>query len=421
MTLPPLRTLLLNCIIVAWSTTWGIEFGETASIPGVRSSIRAERKAGARAGAPPSNGPLGTRGNKRKLILHIGTHKTGSSYFQTHLEKNEGLSPKIRFPHTCGKPTTGGGFQRLAYLACRPEALPKIGKHLHGNCDARTPEFASEFYEGEDDIIVSSESFDLCTVTGFARLKVMFAKHFDISVVLVRRDSRQHAISHFHQVQKRLSTTADILQALSARGESTLNCFNAPVNCMRTLAKVFGPEKVHVISYEGLRAVGKSLASLLCELFSTIPCYPEINLQDIALDQIESPSINVSPPQERFSSSVIFNRISGANKCQKLITPDSAASMDFQRKLEEIGIEKYCFPRSSVPRIQCDECFYSLAIDGQLQVKTYFFKEGATWLRDNPQAFCSFNETDLQRADNLKKVESAVIGQALCPQSPTGL
>ena len=39
---------------------------------------------------------------RRKLLLHIGPHKTGTTAFQSWVKINQGISPTVQYPKVCG-------------------------------------------------------------------------------------------------------------------------------------------------------------------------------------------------------------------------------------------------------------------------------------------------------------------------------
>ena len=195
---------------------------------------------------------------RRKLIVHIGPHKTGTTYFQSRLAAHEGVSPSLVYPKTCGVPTQPKGFAVMAHSYLNPiDPHAALKGHLaklagKSNCSPDSAEFRRDFYSTTSDIIISAEAFSQLGRAAYQKLRDDFAKDFDVHVVIVRADSRAMLLSHFHQNEKATATVSEYANQVWKEAdniESSPPCRFASEKCIHSLSDVFGRDNVHLVRF----------------------------------------------------------------------------------------------------------------------------------------------------------------------------
>ena len=334
-----------------------------------------------------------------RLILHIGPHKTGTTSFQEGLASLGGLSPSLLYPDSCGMPTKGKGFADFAGLVCRNVSLSHA---KYGNCNPRiVPKSLS--LEPGGDIIVSSETFDSCLEAGFEKLHPMFPQ-FDIHVVYVHRRSGSLLLSNYHQLNKHKTAVPKFGEWRREYTKYYNECRHGTVACVELLAKVFGPDRVHVVSYEGMHEAQTSLAKVLCRLFSNAECFD--------LDSIQP--WNVSPAHIEYSAATLYHQIeaktnfsSSQHHC--LTCKIKLGRLErFADALKAAGVRQECFVASSLPphdRACNDDCFRETMTNGTLGVHTYYFEEAGSF--EDTKMHCQFLESTAFSPHVLPKVLEA--------------
>ena len=194
---------------------------------------------------------------RRKLIVHIGPHKTGTTDFQNRLAVNGGVSPSLVYPKTCGVPTQPKGFAAMAHSYLKPidpqAALQgKLAKLVGKKCSPDSAEFRRDFYSTTSDIIISAEAFSAFGRAAYQKLRDDFAKDFDVHVVIVRADSRAMLLSHFHQNEKATATVSEYANQVWKEADNIERippCRFASEKCIHSLSDVFGRDNVHLVRF----------------------------------------------------------------------------------------------------------------------------------------------------------------------------
>ena len=217
---------------------------------------------------------------RRKLIVHIGPHKTGTTYFQSRLAAQGGVSPSLVYPNTCGVPTKPKGFASMAHSYLNPidphtELKGHLGKLVAtSNCSPASAGFRRDFYSTTSDIIISAEAFCAFGRAEYQKLRDDFAKDFDVHVVVVRADSRAILLSHFHQNEKAIATVSEYANQVWKQAdyiESMPPCRFASEKCIHDLSDVFGRDNVHLVRFNQPEPVAciRSSTRLLISLSKT--------------------------------------------------------------------------------------------------------------------------------------------------------
>ena len=332
-------------------------------------------------------------GPKRRLVVHIGPHKTGTSYFQMLAQQNKGLSPTLQWPTACGKHVGAKGFADFAKHVCRPAAAPKSGANAaNGNapkifwalpvqgCEAQSQRYLDTLKKGTTsaDLLISAEDFSSCGPDGFLRLRRMFEPEFQVEVLVVRRDSRSLLLSRYRESHRYKPVTSNLTEALPQLRQRAGLCSFAGRECLRALADAFGGDHVHVVSYEGLRAAKTGLFDESCRLLSRPPsgCFQRPQ-------KTTSGPYYKSEPYARYSAAVIFNRLAAELRCSgpnsrppASVSQGSKLVDAFMGDLKRAGVEKLCRPLADVlaPVEACEErCVAEAIADGSLPVRGYMF------------------------------------------------
>ena len=110
---------------------------------------------------------------KKKLILHIGPHKTGSTFIQKSLVKNEAKLKEASFLYPKKRREFSHGHHALA-------------KAFQENDKIFIDSFLSEMERSSEDVIISSEDFDRLTSDQVRVLKEVLVS-YDVTVVYFKR------------------------------------------------------------------------------------------------------------------------------------------------------------------------------------------------------------------------------------------
>lgn len=174
--------------------------------------------------------------NKKRLFLHVGRHKSGTSAIQHCLNAHgETLAEQgVCYPQA-GREDHSGGRK----VAHHPLADMLNGPTSHGDFLAETKKRLNEEVEGFDTAIISSEAFQ--NVTDLSRLVDFFDgfSDYDLTIIVYFREYLSYCVSAFQQFaqnQQRFLTfdafsrrdfgVADFIERWSALGETVFRPFD---------------------------------------------------------------------------------------------------------------------------------------------------------------------------------------------------
>jgi hypothetical protein len=208
---------------------------------------RARRRRPETTAIPEAAGPgLPRQARDKDLVLHIGLHKTASSFVQGLLaaSRDDLLAHGVLYPTTgivdkaeAGTREGAGSGQALLSRPGRQHALKS--------------QLFAEIPDGVSTVLISSEEFGRVAATPTpARLVARFSAFRSIQVVLVLRRQDEWIESYYKQVvdQFRNFETRSFVQFLHEAGPRLLD-FHARFSPWRDLV---GPENFHVLSYDDL-------------------------------------------------------------------------------------------------------------------------------------------------------------------------
>ena len=365
---------------------------------------------------------------RRKLVLHIGPHKTGTTAFQSWLEINEGISPTLRYPKVCGSVQHPIWYAHLADSLCGHRTAGRFDQHPLKSCPPTAENFLASVDKGSSnssDLILSSENFSQCTPDEFAGIKAVFGRAFDVEVVILRRESKSLILSRYHQWHKDMQHTVTFTETLLAKGGKHQHfCSYTSLKCLQGLGHAFGPEKVHVVSYEGLLATGKELAEVVCDVFSaSTGCYAAPS-KDHGVYRA-----NRSPSHLTYSAAAIFNHFKIIAGCQFPKFNEKDLEF-FTEALDKASVPKSCYPLSWISSIDCDTCFHEAMLGNDVTISgmhNYHFMEGAAYIASSDAEVCEYRESAIFKEPRttfdavvgaMKRIASSCYGPSTTTKEP---
>ena len=180
----------------------------------------------------------------KKLIVHVGPHKTGTTYLQNILEHSEEILRE-----------QGYEYPRLFYMAKGQHHL--VTYLLQG----KLQEFREEcrkINESDRNIIVSSENFIHLNRSHFEKFKEIFHGK-RVEVVFFFRNPTQRFVSYWKETVKHGGTdsffkyfSTEMMRPFFSRQINTLNFLN-------DLEKVFGKESLKIVDFDSAKKEGTIL------------------------------------------------------------------------------------------------------------------------------------------------------------------
>lgn len=193
-------------------------------------------------------------GGGRRVVLHAGMGKTGSSALQTAFVRHRDAlaSYGVRYPEhrsddvaRSGGVTSGNGAPLRRWLVPRDDAPRGIG--------ARVRAQVVDGLRGTDahTLLYSSEFLYLARPERLARLRRELAGHdATLRVVVYVRDLVGHALSSYSQVVKRGRFTGTFADYIAP---GTTGGYHLPLDRLLALPDVLGTENVTVLHYDTVR------------------------------------------------------------------------------------------------------------------------------------------------------------------------
>jgi hypothetical protein len=195
------------------------------------------------ASLPPSPSPL------PQFLLHIGPHKTASSFLQESLDKNADIISKFGY-HVLTKEKYGAVFA----LTLKKNAQQKIPEHSKWYTDQVDlfQEFVTTIRRRNMSIILSSEELDDLKENAMAMLRDMLAG-YNTTIIFFHRERLQLLRSTWAEMT-RVNCTLKFISFLSNQMQRNLTDFGG-LEMSETLhryTKAFGSVSLHIILYDAL-------------------------------------------------------------------------------------------------------------------------------------------------------------------------
>jgi hypothetical protein len=191
----------------------------------------------------------------KKLVIHVGMHKTGSTTLQTTLFENaiRLRKEKVFFPEdtACNHGRVMGAIF-MDYLIERPLQKAKILHSFKGNREVKTRKFKSyweikfdEFHKSDcDTFIISSETFFRLSRPGIEEFKSFLSRTFDsIEVIAYIRNPQEFIDSMFSQMIKMGVNTIDELYQFQYFYLKDI------LAALKNYIDVFGKRNVHIRAF----------------------------------------------------------------------------------------------------------------------------------------------------------------------------
>lgn len=188
--------------------------------------------------------------SKKKLVLHIGPHKTGSSYLQrTFYESSAAFREKgIYYPVEWV--TSQYGHHKVSALLSRGKIEELV-------------EFLADPLACEETLVISSENFDRLNNEEVALLRELF-KDFEVTVVYFKRSAPGLVVSAWQERVKHGGTMSFFEFAFS----HVVHPLNSRLlnHCLvlDNYVKYFGIEAIRILDYDSA-ALNRSLFDKFCE------------------------------------------------------------------------------------------------------------------------------------------------------------
>jgi hypothetical protein len=173
-----------------------------------------------------------------KLFLHIGPHKTGSTYIQKYCFENRDhlLSLGVNYP-------TAGRLEHVSPYG-QHETVAKVKTLEQNNLD----EYFSQFF-GTATTLVSSQDFDGLTLEEIKKLGRSLAQ-VDVRIIYYRRNGLDLLPSHWQEEVKH-GATSTLYQFISPHILSPLaSKIMNPCIALNSYAGVFGKDRITIVDYD---------------------------------------------------------------------------------------------------------------------------------------------------------------------------
>jgi hypothetical protein len=205
---------------------------------------------------------------RRKLVLHIGPHKTASSHIQIRMCQDIDKLARmgVIVPMHIGRPV------------CEPKyyagAAFELGKHVHNEfyregqhpwTDLQNSLVITCKRSPESSVFLSAEDFSRLNLTHVEELAKGLRNTFDdVQVVLFYRPKLEHILSLYTQMNKAAAQPMTLSQFVFGFLTNKPDHTHAfPTSCLQYQSlishygRVFGMQNVHIVSYAGVQAVSK--------------------------------------------------------------------------------------------------------------------------------------------------------------------
>jgi len=213
---------------------------------------------------------------RRRVVLHVGPHKTGSTQIQVgmceHIRVLAKFNWSVPICKDCDK--------------CMPKMFAGVAFHYGGN------QRQSEFWgcgsvnivscimhamqeHPQTSVFISSEEFDNLSENEIRHMSQTMLRDYEVTIVFFYRSSVRHILSYFSEVNRdvdngQLATLQEFMFELSdvhpRRGFGGLYL----KEMARKYINVFGPKAIHAISFDAIQAANVSPFAALATIILNI-------------------------------------------------------------------------------------------------------------------------------------------------------
>jgi hypothetical protein len=138
-------------------------------------------------------------------------------------------------------------------------------------------------------------------------------------------------------------------------------CMFVSKTCIELLASVFGASQVHVVSYDGAKAAGRSLLDVVACDVAKLACRDGKLGREASQNQSEKFE-NVSPLLGAYSASALFNLAAQRLQCAARMPPTNESARDLYSSAAAAAL---CLPVEELTvhirrsHFLCDGCFHT--------------------------------------------------------------
>lgn len=291
-----------------------------------------------------------------KAIIHIGTHKTGSTSIQDFLYANNVALKDMGILYPVKGITKWNGHHPIAWQLGVEHPYRDENLDVRGHLETLLMEY--DF----DKVVISSEDFEFLGGAGISTLKKWIPAH-SYQVVVYFRNFYRYIQSDYQQN----------VRSYSVRYSGTIQDFFIEfnfyerINYLNTLMKwssIFSPENLRVFSFEKVGNVVEHFSGLL----SVGAGFDTEGLSNVGLDSVNTVVLskingmypNLEESEHSEAVSYLFNKQHKNDNC--VLLPDSirrGVSRNCMNQVKELSnfglsendlIEESCFEREFVDR-----------------------------------------------------------------------
>jgi hypothetical protein len=211
-----------------------------------------------------------TISTQKRAILHIGGHKTGSTYLQSAFMINRALLRENGYRVLGTSPKSG------AILAFN---LKKASKQHHGLFrdagfidEEKYLDLATQLKTGQSSIIISSEEFDDFKPSS-AQLLVPLLSTYSVTVVFFHRERSSLLRSFWSQFSKERLCPLEFKTFLHRHTKANFTLIGGleMKTVLHTFSSIFGVKSVRIISFDGVIRLKKNLLDVFVQDVLNLP------------------------------------------------------------------------------------------------------------------------------------------------------
>ncbi|EWM23115.1 hypothetical protein Naga_100316g6 [Nannochloropsis gaditana] len=293
---------------------------------------------------------------KPKLFLHIGAHKTGSSYIKYQMMRSRDflLQRGIMLPMGCyGDTNSPSSLFRAVAMQLQGMKIPEAKNCPENPLGDLTRTLESIHRDNDSqNIFISSEHFDNLNDEMVAEVTKLFS-NFQTTVVLYYRRKQEHLVSYYSEFAKRadplksplhlsdflwnvmaeVDPEADVSGPLpsvpTANGRNHIHgvCYK---RVLETYGRHFGPENMVVVHYNGVMDAQKDPWEVLVREVMMLEMGKEATAEKGAKRSLQQgkggTKINASLNPLTYSTAVLFYRWRWGNLRGQVNSTTSAAA-----------------------------------------------------------------------------------------------
>jgi hypothetical protein len=217
---------------------------------------------------------------KRKVFLHIGPHKTGSTHVHTYLEKISKQLPSLDF---CW-PVPKGNIQQSNFLPFHfisNRTVQAISLHWLKTCTDKSKH-----------LIISAEAFDRFSEENFKEFRNYLSQYDEFQVIIIYREWLNHMYSLYTEIHKYTARSLSFSEYLLRNFDvlDDIQMLNVP-KLISVFSSVVGERNIRLLDYYGIMAAGKDEAYVIvCEIMGIL-CKESEYLNQAQLKENKKPEM----------------------------------------------------------------------------------------------------------------------------------